>query len=195
MGISENIRLLRERHNLSQSELGKIAGVSDKAVSTWELGLKEPRMGAIQKIAAYFHLEKSNLIEDGGLDRDFSQNNPVVVPEVPGMAQTLELFDYSILADGYDYSKDPEARLVQVPPELFKELSLKFDGDPRYIWCMYKAIQCGASSGNITLAALAATISKNTELQNAFDALNYVGKDMCLAYIRFLTTQERYTQK
>ena len=67
MGVSENIKILRERYNLSQKELGQIAGVSDKAVSTWEQGLKEPRMGAIQKLADYFCIRKSDIIEDGGL--------------------------------------------------------------------------------------------------------------------------------
>jgi repressor LexA len=68
MGISENIKLLRQLHGLSQKEFGIIAGVSDKAVSTWENGTKEPRMGVIQKIADHFGLQKSNIIEDNGLD-------------------------------------------------------------------------------------------------------------------------------
>lgn len=72
MSISENIKELRELHNLSQKELAEIAGVTDKAVSTWENGTKEPRMGAIQKIADYFGLKKSNLIEENGLHLDFS---------------------------------------------------------------------------------------------------------------------------
>ena len=55
-------------HGLSQKELARIAGVSDKAVSTWESGSKEPRMGAVQKIADHFGLKKSNLIEDNGLE-------------------------------------------------------------------------------------------------------------------------------
>lgn len=68
MGISENIKLLREIYNLSQKDLGLIVGVTDKAVSTWEKGLKEPRMGAIKKIADNFGLKKSNIIEDDGLN-------------------------------------------------------------------------------------------------------------------------------
>lgn len=68
MGIAENIRHLRLLHDLSQKDFGKIAGVSDKAVSAWENGLKEPRMGAIQKIADHFGLQKSNIIENNGLD-------------------------------------------------------------------------------------------------------------------------------
>ena len=64
MAIGTNIKRLRERHALSQAELAAIADVSDKAVSTWENGLKTPRMGAIQKIADYFGITKSELIED-----------------------------------------------------------------------------------------------------------------------------------
>lgn len=50
MSIGENIKKLRESHGLTQSQLGDIAGVSDKAVSTWESGLREPRMGAVEKL-------------------------------------------------------------------------------------------------------------------------------------------------
>ncbi|APC48990.1 hypothetical protein BME96_12655 [Virgibacillus halodenitrificans] len=68
MGISENLKIIRERYDLTQQDLADIAGVSNKAVSTWESGSKEPRMGAIQKIATHFNLRKSQIIEDGGLD-------------------------------------------------------------------------------------------------------------------------------
>lgn len=67
MTIGQNIKKLRHLHNLSQKELGQIAGVSDKAVSTWENDSKEPRMGVIQKIADHFGIQKSNIIEENGL--------------------------------------------------------------------------------------------------------------------------------
>jgi len=51
MPISDNIKILRERYNISQKELAEIAGVTDKAVSTWESGINTPRMGPIEKIA------------------------------------------------------------------------------------------------------------------------------------------------
>lgn len=59
MSIGRNIKRLRELKQLSQEEFGKIAGVSSKAVSTWENDIKVPRMGAIQKIADYFGLKKA----------------------------------------------------------------------------------------------------------------------------------------
>lgn len=64
LSIGTNIKTLREQHNMSQEELGKIAGVTDKAVSTWENDIKIPRMGAIQRIADYFGIRKSDIIED-----------------------------------------------------------------------------------------------------------------------------------
>ena len=72
MGIPDNIKRLRVTHGLTQSELGKIAGVSDKAIWTWENGTAEPRMGAIQKIADHFNIKKSDLIEDHSSDPDLA---------------------------------------------------------------------------------------------------------------------------
>ena len=67
MPISENIKRLREMYGLTQAELGEIAGVSDKAVSTWEAGTKSPRMGAIQRMADHFGIKKSDIIDDAGM--------------------------------------------------------------------------------------------------------------------------------
>lgn len=68
MAIRENIIKVREVFDLTQDELAKIAGVTRGAVSQWEGGFSEPRMGAIQKMADYFGITKSNIIEDGGMD-------------------------------------------------------------------------------------------------------------------------------
>lgn len=69
MSVSENIKKIRERFDLTQQELAEIAGVSNKAVSTWEVGTKEPRMGAVERIANALNLKKSNIIDDGGMDK------------------------------------------------------------------------------------------------------------------------------
>ena len=67
MGIRENIVELRKREHITQEQLAKIAGVSRGAVSQWEGGFSEPRMGAIQSIADHFGISKSQIIEDGGM--------------------------------------------------------------------------------------------------------------------------------
>lgn len=83
MSISENIKALREKFNLTQAEFGEIAGVSDKAVSTWENGTAEPRMGAIQKIAEHFGISKASLVDDA--DGEY-----YIDPEVAELAQQLK---------------------------------------------------------------------------------------------------------
>lgn len=67
MGVRENIIELRRCYGITQEELAKIAGVSRGAVSQWEGGFSEPRMGAVQKIADHYGLLKSNIIEDDGM--------------------------------------------------------------------------------------------------------------------------------
>lgn len=62
MTIGDKIKELREEKGLTQTELGAIAGVTDKAVSTWEKGLREPRMGAVEKLSSYFNIPKSELL-------------------------------------------------------------------------------------------------------------------------------------
>lgn len=64
MSIGKNIRALRESRNITQKELADAIGVTDKAVSTWEKDIKTPRMGSIQKIADYFSVKKSDIIEE-----------------------------------------------------------------------------------------------------------------------------------
>ena len=85
MGIRENIVDLRKRYELTQDELAKIAGVSRGAVSQWEGGFSEPRMGAIQRIADHFGIKKSDIIEDTptpdpGFDR-LARNYRSMAPE------------------------------------------------------------------------------------------------------------------
>lgn len=91
MSIGENIKKLREKYNLSQKELGEIAGVSDKAVSTWENGLKEPRMGAIQKIADHFGILKSDIIEDRKIHRKEINGDSIQMPLLGSIAAGVPL--------------------------------------------------------------------------------------------------------
>lgn len=63
MSIAENIKHLRESREMTQIQFAELFGVSDKTVSTWEIGTRTPRMGVIQKIADYYHITKSDIIE------------------------------------------------------------------------------------------------------------------------------------
>lgn len=61
--IGQRIKFLREKHHLNQTELAKILGVSNKSVSAWERDDKEPRMGVIEKMAIYFGVRKTDIID------------------------------------------------------------------------------------------------------------------------------------
>lgn len=61
--IGTQIAFLREKYDLTQDELASKLGYSKQTVSNWETGLKNPRMGAIQKIADYFGVTKSFIID------------------------------------------------------------------------------------------------------------------------------------
>lgn len=124
MGIKENIRLLREKYNLSQKDLALIAGVSDKAVSTWENGSKEPRMGAIQRIADHFGLKKSNIIEDDGL---LGIPSYYTNPETAALAQ--EIHDNPDLRILMDASRDLSPEDVKFVAEMVQRMKKKERGE------------------------------------------------------------------
>ena len=64
MNVGESIRKIRREHDLTQEQLGRIAGVTAMAVSQWENGRAVPRMGAIQLMADYFSIPKSAIMGD-----------------------------------------------------------------------------------------------------------------------------------
>lgn len=120
MTIAENIKKIREHYGLTQAELGEIAGVSDKAVSTWENGTAEPRMGAIQKIAEHFHISKGSIVDDK--DQTSGQNEGYY-------------FDDEAAELAQEIYEDPELRvLLKAKRDLSKD-------DMEVIVNMIKALQ------------------------------------------------------
>lgn len=68
MGVRENIIRLRTLSAMTQEEFGAIAGVTRSAVSQWEGGFSEPRMGNVEKLAAHFNIPKSWIVDDYGMN-------------------------------------------------------------------------------------------------------------------------------
>lgn len=64
MNISQKIYKLRIQKDMTQAEVAKIAGVSDKAVSAWESGKRDPKIKAIQNICTYFRLDLNAFIDE-----------------------------------------------------------------------------------------------------------------------------------
>ena len=53
---------LRTKFNLSQAELAKILGVTNKAVSKWETGKAKPKTDLIRKLALFFKIDVNELL-------------------------------------------------------------------------------------------------------------------------------------
>lgn len=62
--VSDNIKKILRDHDLNQSDLAKIAGVSESTVGKWVLKKAAPRMGAIEKISQHFGLPKSYILKE-----------------------------------------------------------------------------------------------------------------------------------
>lgn len=61
--LASNLQKLMDRESITQKDIAVIAGVSQQSVSNWLAGKLMPRMGAIEKIAEYFGIAKSDLLE------------------------------------------------------------------------------------------------------------------------------------
>ena len=64
MEMSKKIYLLRTENNLTQSEFAKIAGATDKAVSSWEKGIRSPKIQYTKPICEYFGIDLNTFIDE-----------------------------------------------------------------------------------------------------------------------------------
>ena len=68
--FSENLTNLLQRCGKTQLQLANSLDVSKSTVSSWCSGIKMPRMGKIDEIAAWLSVSRSELIEEGGGSTD-----------------------------------------------------------------------------------------------------------------------------
>lgn len=64
MKIAMKLIKLREEYNLTQTELAKIAGVSSKSISAWELEKRDPKIQPIKSICKYFGIDINDFIDE-----------------------------------------------------------------------------------------------------------------------------------
>lgn len=62
--MAKNLKYYMEKTGKTQKELAAVAGVSEPTFSYWINGIKYPRIDKIQKLADYFGILKSDLIEE-----------------------------------------------------------------------------------------------------------------------------------
>lgn len=62
--FSKNLNSLLNQYEKTQKEVADAINVSPQTFNTWCQGIALPRMGKVQKLADYFHVGKSDLIEE-----------------------------------------------------------------------------------------------------------------------------------
>lgn len=64
MGIGEKIKELRTENGFSQTQLGKIIGVSQKAIDYWERNVNEPKSSYIIALVKTFNISYDEFFSD-----------------------------------------------------------------------------------------------------------------------------------
>ena len=78
--ISENLNRLMEKRGTTQLELAEYMGVSQTTISNWCKGVKMPRMDKIDKLCRFFHINRSDLMNDHSSDPDLTGISNISFP-------------------------------------------------------------------------------------------------------------------
>ena len=62
--FSRNLKRYVNESGLMQKEIAKAVGVSSGTFSDWVCGRAYPRMDKLERLANFFHIKKSDLVED-----------------------------------------------------------------------------------------------------------------------------------
>lgn len=62
--VGKRINELRTENNLSQAQLARLIGVSQKAIDYWERGINEPKVGYIVALVNLFGISYDEFFED-----------------------------------------------------------------------------------------------------------------------------------
>lgn len=134
MKIPEKIYRLRTEHEMTQLQFGQIAGASDKAVSTWEQGKKEPRMKSIQRICDHFDIPINLFVDE---DSDIYKKDDIPVSRLEHLPANIlplpKTYDVPLIGDiacGKPIVAIENAgEFVPVPEKLHVDFALRCKGD------------------------------------------------------------------
>ena len=70
--FSRNLTKLLNENDKTQREVADAIHVSYQTFNTWVKGIAIPRMGKIQALADYFHIRKSDLLDENKQDDEMS---------------------------------------------------------------------------------------------------------------------------
>lgn len=86
--FASNLKYYMSLKQKSRTDISEALGISYYTVTDWVNGKKYPRMDKVEKLANYFGILKSDLIEEF----DETKNSPPVQSITEGEQKLLELF-------------------------------------------------------------------------------------------------------
>lgn len=129
MNISRKLYNLRNDRGMTQAEIAKIAGVSDKSVSAWESGKRGPKINAIKNLCTYFHLDLASFI-----DEQIEEFVPTIsmVPTAPNISPLPQMKQWKVLggtACGEPIFKPLDEESVLAPADIDADFVFRCVGD------------------------------------------------------------------
>lgn len=122
--FQRNLLYYLAKYEKTQLEVANAIGVSHQTFSTWCRGIALPRMGKIQLLADYFHINKSDLIEEHDPaaqenEKESSSGTKYYFSdETAAVAQ--EIFENPDLRALFDAAMDVDPKDLQMAAEMLK---------------------------------------------------------------------------
>lgn len=122
--FSKNLSHYLLINDKTQKEVADAIGVSPQTFNTWMQGIALPRMGKVQKLADYFGIGKSDLIDDKSESQEESYYTN---PETAKIAQ--EIYENKDLSLLFDAAKDAAPEDLQTVHTMLMALKKKERGE------------------------------------------------------------------
>lgn len=122
--FATNLSHYLELNGKTQKEVADAIGVSPQTFNTWIQGIALPRMGKVQKLADYFGIGKSDLIDIKSKSTDDSYYTN---PETAKIAQ--EIYENKDLSLLFDAAKDATPEDLQTVHTMLMALKKKERGE------------------------------------------------------------------
>ncbi len=87
--FAQNLSYYVDKSGKSQKELAEIAGVAPSTFNDWMKAKKYPRIDKIEILADYFHIMKSDLIED---KKEMQKNNDIAADIVDKLLDNPSIY-------------------------------------------------------------------------------------------------------
>lgn len=116
--IAKNILRYLEVRGKTQVDLAEYMNVSQATISNWCKGIKMPRMDKIDKICAFFNINRSDLLEDKSDVQN--ESGYYINDKTREIAQ--EIYENPNLRSLFDVAKDIPADRLKAHIEFMKNL-------------------------------------------------------------------------